>query len=87
MSAVIVVMLVAICEPSLIHCEAVEPHREIWDSVEACRADKARILDQVQEEQDPEKAVMGKCRLFLDEGHQFRRALLADMDASTQHLF
>ena len=77
MHAVVAVMLLVVCEPDLVHCSPVETLERVWRSVESCRLEKAQIVTGVQARVGDKKIVMSTCRLFLDEGHRFKRSLLA----------
>ena len=45
---VLAVMLIAVCEPDLVHCAPLETWTEVWESVEACNRDKNHILGDIQ---------------------------------------
>ena len=88
MSAVIAVLLVVVCDPDLVHCAPVKTWERLWETVELCRLDQPRIEHEVRVRVGGEKAVMSTCRLYLDEGHRFRRSLLAKTPKpSEQFLF
>ena len=81
MPTVLAVMLIAVCEPDLVHCAPLETWTEVWESVEACNRDKNHILGDIQARNGNRKTVMGKCRLYLDEEHRYSRAMLAETPA------
>ena len=88
MSAVIAVLLVVVCDPDLVHCAPVKTWERLWETVELCRLDQPRIEHEVRVRVGKEKAVMSTCRLYLDEGHRFRKSLLAKTPKpSEQFLF
>ena len=88
MSAVIAVLLVVVCDPDLIHCAPAKAWERLWETVELCRLDQPRIENDVRARVGDEKTVMSTCRLYLDEGHRFRRSLLAKTPSpSDQFLF
>ena len=88
MPAVIAVMLIVVCDPDLLHCSPVEPMERMWDSVESCSLEKAQVVNEVQLRVGDKKTVMSTCRLYLDEGHRFKRSLLAKTPKpSEQYLF
>lgn len=88
MSAVIAILLVVVCDPDLVHCAPVKTWERLWETVELCRLDQARIEHEVRVRVGDEKAVMSTCRLYLDEGHRFRNSLLAKTPKpSEQFLF
>ena len=79
--SIIAVMLIAVCDPDLVHCAPLQPWDRVWETVEACNHDKTRILSDVQARNGRGKTIMGKCRLYLDEEHRYNRSMLAETPA------
>lgn len=86
MPSIIAVMLIAVCDPDLVHCAPLQPWNQVWQTVEACNRDKTRILSDVQARNGKGKTVMGKCRLYLDEDHRYGHAMLAEVPAPANDL-
>ena len=86
MQAVVAVMLIAVCEPDLVHCQPLETWPHAWETVEACNSEKAGITGRIQEHHGRGKTVMGKCRLYLDEDQIFNRPSVAKTDPTSPGL-
>lgn len=67
MSAIVAVMLIVACAPDLIHCEPVYHWQRTWETVADCRRDRDRITRLVSARYAPDRTVMTKCRLYVDE--------------------
>ena len=77
MPAVFAVMLLVVCEPDLVHCSPVKTLERVWQTVESCRLERARIVHETQLRIGNQKTVMSTCRLYLDEEHRFKPSMLA----------
>ena len=71
MPPVIAVLLIASCDPSLLHCRPVETWHQTWESTQDCRADRPTIRDRLAEQAGPDWVVLARCRLYLDEYREF----------------
>lgn len=86
MSPIFVVMLIAVCEPDLLHCAPIETWNDVWKSVEDCNRAKAWITREVEADLGGAKVVMGKCRLYLDEHRRLGDSMIAEHPEPSGHL-
>ncbi|MBO6949940.1 MAG: hypothetical protein JJ855_18325 [Rhodospirillales bacterium] len=80
MSAVVAIMLVAACDPDLLHCLPVFHWDKTWMTVNECRQDRHHVAAIVDTRFDGKKTVMTDCRLYLDEHRAMPRPTPAITD-------
>lgn len=71
MPPVIAVLLIASCDPSLLYCRPLETWHRTWETTQACRADRPAIRDRLEKQAGPDRVVLARCRLYLDEDREF----------------
>lgn len=80
MSAVVAVMLIAACDPDLLHCQPVFHWDKTWFSVAACRTDRRHVSEIIRTRYDGDKTILTDCRLYLDEHRMMPRPTPAMSD-------
>ncbi len=75
MSPILAIMLVAACDPDLIHCAPLTHWNAIWRTVADCRTDQARVVEIAQREHGTDKYIMTTCRLTVDDDGSLRATL------------
>lgn len=75
MPPIIAVMLVAACDPDLLHCAPLTHWNAIWQTVADCRLDQARVAEIARHQHGAGKSIMTTCRLTVDEDGQLRATL------------
>ena len=71
MPTVVAVLLIAACDPGLLHCAPIQTWHRTWETTQACRAAEPDIRVRVAQNVGPDRTVLATCRLFLDEEGQY----------------
>jgi hypothetical protein len=77
MSSVVAIMMIAVCNPDLLHCAETETWQTAWEDVEFCREDRKRVTAHYRVITGDGPVIMTRCRLFLNENRHFAEAEVA----------